>query len=454
MQSPSFVLRVLFLLVGLASAVAAEAPRPGRVALVVGNHRYEPAIGPLRNPDNDARAMARALRTLGFAVVEKHDLTRDELMAALLGLGQKLRGSEVGFFYFAGHGLSVAGSNYLVPIRSRYDPATAPDPVGRRLLAETKLVNSEQVVALMSSAGAKCNLIVLDACRNTPVARDPVSRSAAAGGLAEMNPPAGSLVAFATDAGRTANDGSGPNGLYTEELIRHLLMPGLSIEQVFKRTRAAVMKRSDGAQVPAEYSRLVGDDIVLAEAKTASLAAARPGASPAPRTLAEIQRLAADGQFEQCLLELHLRGPDANSASVLGLLLDRVKEALREPKAAKARAAEIRQTCDLLLEAVEDCLPALHPKRAELRAKALNRRGDVLLLLERPEEAKADYDTAAALAPDDGYIVYNRGRAYRALGQIEQARADFATAASARFKGSGVRKLASAALAELKAAKR
>lgn len=432
-------------------AWSAGPPRPARIALVIGNHRYEPEVGALRNPDNDARSMAKALRTLGFEVVEKHNVTRDELMAALLKFGERLRGAQVGVFYFAGHGLAVAGANYLLPLKSRYDPPAAADPASRRLLAETRLFNAEQAVALMSNAGCACNLVILDACRNTPVARDPGVRSAAAGGLAEMNPPAGSLVAFATDAGRVAEDGRGANGVYTEELVRHLLTPGLSIEQVFKRTRAAVMKRTDGAQIPAEYSRLVGDDIILA-AKPAESAPPAVAAAPAPRPLAEVERLAAAGELEPALHELRLRGPDAKSAHALNLLLDRVKDTLREPKSAKARADELLRSCDQLLEAVEDCLPSLHPQRAALRAKAHNRRGDVLLLLDRPEEARSEFDTAALLAPDDGYIIYNRGRAWLALGKTEQARADFTTAAGAKFRKSGVRKLATEALAAMRKA--
>ncbi len=456
MQSRSFVLRVLFICTFIAAGPAAEVPRPTRVALVIGNHRYEAEVGALRNPDNDARAMAKALRTLGFQVTEKHNVTRDELMSLLITFGEKLPGCEVGLFYFAGHGLSVAGANYLLPIRSRYDPsAAAADPIAQRLVAETKLFNVEQAVAVMTNAGAACNLVILDACRNTAVARAPALRAAASrGGFTEVNPPAGSLVAFATDAGRTANDGSGPNGVYTEELIRHLLTPGLSIEQVFKRTRAAVIKRTDGAQVPAEYSRLVGDDIVLAAARALAPASAAPAeTSSAPaaerRSQAEIERLAAAGELEQSILELHFRGPDARSARVLTLLLDRVKEALREPHAAKARAAEILKSCDLLVEAVEECLPALHPQGADLRAKAHNRRGDALLLLDRPADAKAEFDTAAALTPEDGYIVYNRGRAYLAMGDREHARADFTAAAGGRFRKSGARKLAAEALARM-----
>jgi hypothetical protein len=448
-QFLTFTLRVFVFFALSSAAFAAEPAKVRRVALIIGNHRYEAGIGPLRNPDNDAKAMARALRSLGFAVIEKHNVSRDELMSVLLKFSQQLRGAEVGLFYYAGHGISVAGANYLLPIRSRYDPAAAVDGQGRRLLAETLLFNAEQAVAVMSASGAACNLVILDACRNTPASRDPASRGATGnGGLSEMNPPAGSLVAFATDAGKTAEDGSGSNGLYTDELIKHLLTPGLSIEQVFKRTRAGVMRRSGGAQIPAEYSRLVGDDVVLLP-----VASAKPDAEPAPPRVAswaEIQKLAVAGDLERCVMELRLRGPDGQSVPILSSLLDRLKEYLRDPNVAKLRAQSLLDSCDELVDAVDSCVPAMHPLRVSMLAKAHNRRGDILLLLERPMEARTEFDAAAILAPDDGYIVYNRGRAFLALGKEEDAKADFTTAASARFKKSGVRKLASAALAEMK----
>ncbi len=450
MQFSSFALRVLLFGALLPVAPAAESTKLTRVALVIGNHRYEPAVGALRNPDNDAKAMARTLRSLGFTVLEKHNLSRDELFAALLKFSEKLRGAEVGLFYFAGHGISVSGANYLLPIKAGYDPAAAADATSRRLLAETRLFNAEQAVAVMNNAGVACNLVILDACRNTPVARDPSTRTASGhAGLTEMNPPAGSLVAFATDAGRAAEDGNGANGLYTEELIKHLLTPGLSIEQVFKRTRAGVMRRSGGTQIPAEYSRLVGEDIILIPAPASKAA----GAEPPPLALAssaEIQQLATAGELEKCLQELRRRGPDPQSATILALLLDQVKETLRDPNAAKPGAEGVLESCNLLLDAVESSLPAKHPHRAALLAKAHNRRGDALLMLDRPAEARTEFDAAATLAPDDGYIVYNRGRAFLALGKTEEAKADFTKAASTRFKKSGVRKLAAEALAGMR----
>ena len=432
-------------------AQAADEPKPLRTALVIGNSRYENAVGALRNTGHDAKAMAKTLRALGFSVIEKHNVTRDELLAAMLQFRAKLRGAEVGLFYFSGHGISVAGSNYLIPIKSGYDAGNA-DNTTRRLLAETKLFNVEQAVAEMSNAGAACNLVILDACRTTPLARDPRTRDAASGvGLVEMNPPAGSLIAFATDAGRAASDGEGTNGLYTEELTKHLLAPGLSIEQVFKRTRARVMERSAGAQIPAEYSRLVGEDIFLAGAKPAEPPVA--GAQPVPvPTLAEINKLAAAGKASGCVEALRrytrARAPGSQTAIPLATLLDRVKENLRDAKAAAPVAESALQTCDLILSAIADCVPA--EQRNALSAKAHNRRGDALLLLHRADDALAAFHAAAALTPDDPYIFYNRGRAFLALDRMEEARADFTTAADAKFKQSSARKLAREALAAMK----
>ncbi len=440
----------------LAFARAADEPKPPRIALVIGNNRYETAVGPLRNTGNDARAMAKTLRTLGFTVLEKHNVTRDELLAAMLQFRSKLRGAEVGLFYFSGHGISVAGANYLLPIKSGYNSESA-DDTSRRLLAETKLFNAEQAVAEMSNAGAGCNLVILDACRTTPVARDPRTRDAASGGgLVEMNPPAGSLIAFATDAGRAASDGEGTNGLYTAELTRHLLAPGLSIEQVFKRTRAGVMGRSGGAQIPAEYSRLIGEDIFLAGPMPA-----KPAAEPIPRaeavpipTLADVNKLAAKGDAARCVEALRLynakRAATKRMAAPLVTLLDQVKENLRSEKAPVPMAESALQTCDLILSAIPDCLPNDDAQRDALTAKAHNRRGDALLLLNRADEALTAFNAAAALAPNDPYIFFNRGRAFLALDRAEEAKADFTTAADAKFKQSGARKLALQALAAMK----
>jgi predicted negative regulator of RcsB-dependent stress response len=445
----------LLVLTFTGARAAEEAKRP-RVALVIGNSRYEASVGPLRNTGNDAKAMAKTLRALGFTVIEEHNVTRDELMAAVLKFRTKLRGAEVGLFYFAGHGISVAGANYLLPVRSGYSPG-ATDDAARRLLAETKLFNAEQAVAEMSNTGVACNLVILDACRTTPVARNPLARDAThSGGLVEMNPPAGSLIAFSTDAGHAASDGEGANGIYTAELITHLRTPGLTIEQVFKRTRAGVMERSGGVQIPAEYSRLVGDDIFLAgPASAAKPEDAIPKGEPIPLpTPAQISKLAASGDAERCIEALRRftrkNGAGTVAAVPLATLLEQQKEILRDKKAAAPRAEAIVQSCDLILSALGDCLPSEHAQHAALTAKAHSRRGDALLLLGKAEDALAAFDAALALTPGDAYILCNRATALLALGRKDEARADFTKAATVAAKKSGARRLATEALAAMK----
>ena len=459
---------VLLVMYGLTLTRGAGQTKPSqRAALVIGNAKYETTVGPLRNAVGDAKAVAKTLRGLGFAVTEEHNVTRNELLESVAKFRAKLRGAEVALFYYAGHGISVAGSNYLIPVKSGYQPEGA-DDITLRLLAETKLFNAEQVVAEMSAAGALCNLVILDACRATPVARNPSIRNLASpGGLAEMNPPAGSLIAFATDAGRTAQDGTGSNGLYTEELLRHLRTPGLTIEQVFKRTRAAVLQRSAGSQIPAEYSRLVGEDIYLAgpapsstpdatipEPTTNSNRApkAAPVQAPAVRT---ITKLATAGRAAECVDALRqtalVRGPGDYASAPLDALLDHAKEYLKDAAAPSPKVEAAIHICDLVLDTVRDVLPPDHARQTALIAKAHNRRGDCLLILGRPAEALQAYNISIPLDLADSYPIFNRGRAQLKLGNKDAAKADFTTAADPKFNQPKARKLAVAALAELAA---
>lgn len=461
----------LCLLLAVFSLHVSAAPKPAeRTALVIGNAKYESAVGPLRNTVNDAKAVAKTLRDLGFAVIEKHDVTRDQLLKAVVEFRATLTGAEVGLFYYAGHGISVAGSNYLLPVKSGYTSEGA-DDVTLRLLAETKLFNVEQAVADMKSAGARCNLVILDACRTTAVARTGRTRDATnPGGLSEMKPPAGSLIAFATDAGQTALDGDGANGLYTEELLKHLRTPGLTVEQVFKRTRAGVLERSSGGQIPAEYSRLVGDDIYLAGQPAVAAAttptamppaalpvpepAPPPPPAPAPPTLAALLKLAHAGKSVECIAGLQqmaqAKGPGDYAVEPIEVLLDRVKDDLKDATQSSPAVESSASTCELLLNALRDCLPPDHAQKIPFTAKTLNRRGDALLLLGRADEALDAYNAALPLTPEDSYIRYNRGRAHLALGNTTEAKADFTEAASSKYKQLKARKLAEDALAKLK----
>jgi tetratricopeptide (TPR) repeat protein len=257
--------------------------------------------------------------------------------------------------------------------------------------------------------------------------------------------------------------------LYTEELLKHLRTPGLTIEQVFKRTRAGVLERSGGSQIPAEYSRLIGEDICLAgpapqpqspsapEAPNDPLAAALSRAvkaEPVPLPgVREINRMAADGKALQCLAAIRDRaeveGAGEFAAVPLSLLLEQVKEDLKDLTAPGAKTAGDEAICAGVLEVLPRALPETHSLYKSIAAKAHNRRGDSYFLLGMTERALAEYEAALPLAPDDAYILYNRGRAKLALGHRDAAKADFIEAAGERFNQPKARKLAQEALAAL-----
>lgn len=460
-----------FFIFALASLPLAS-PGAERVALVVGNARYEPEAGALRNTVNDARAVAKTLRELGFSVIERTDAGRDQLLKAMLEFRSSLGGAEVALFYYAGHGVTVAGSNYLIPLKSGYRPDGA-DDVTRRLQAETRLFNVEQAVADMTSGGARCNLVILDACRTHSLAGPSTARSAgAAGGLMEMSPPAGSLIAFATDAGHTALDGEGVNGLYTSELLKHLRTPGLTVEQVFKRTRAGVMQASEGRQVPAEYSRLVGEDVYLAGLPVMPPSAPQAPAGiptvPAmnsastlaralpvePPSRAQMLEWAAAGRFAEVVQAVEDvaadTGPGDHAFEPLNAVLEKVKNDLKEARDPAPGVEAAALACERVLRALPVCLKPDDTRLDELAAKAHSRRGDALVILGDAEKALAEYDKALGLLPEDAWFRYNRAAALLALGRKEEARADFQTAAGSKHNQPGARKLAQEALARMR----
>jgi formylglycine-generating enzyme required for sulfatase activity len=218
-----------------------------RIALVIGNSNYR--IGPLRNPANDARAIAAALRELGFEVDEQINLSYQDMGRAVNRFGKSIRRDSVALFYYAGHGLQVQGSNYLVPVDMEIQDEGE---------VQFNTVNAGQVLAKMEEAKNPVNIVILDACRDNPYARG-WKRSSASRGLAPMDAPVGSFVAYAAAPGKTADDGKGENGLYTESLVRQIKTPAMKIEDVFKRVRTEVRTKSGGSQVPEERSSLEGD---------------------------------------------------------------------------------------------------------------------------------------------------------------------------------------------------
>jgi uncharacterized caspase-like protein len=245
-----------------------------RVALVIGNGSYKSA--PLKNPVNDAEAMSTALKGLGFEVILKEDASLNTMIDAMRDFSRRAQQAQVRVFYFAGHGMQVRGRNYLVPV----------DAVMQN--EEDVARNSADVNDLLDRLGQMktgLNIVILDACRNNPFTGMPVLtadgrviRSRSLGGpkagLAQVDAPNGTLVAFATAPGSVAIDGANyKNSLYTKHLLENITVPGVPVEQMFKRVRMAVAQETNRAQVPWESSSLMGDFCF----KTA------PGAACVPR---------------------------------------------------------------------------------------------------------------------------------------------------------------------------
>jgi formylglycine-generating enzyme required for sulfatase activity len=220
-----------------------------RVALVIGNGAY-PTEMALRNPVNDARAMRTALLACRFQVTLLENGTRRGMVEAIQAYGNALRGGAIGLFYYAGHGLQVRGANYLVPVDARLSSEAD---------AEFETVEVNRLLAQMEEARNPLNILVLDACRNNPFTRS-WRRSVDQGqGLAMMNAPGGTFIAYATSPGSTAADGQGENSPYTQALIQALGEPGLSIEQTFKNVNQRVGLATGNAQTPWISSSLRGD---------------------------------------------------------------------------------------------------------------------------------------------------------------------------------------------------
>lgn len=224
-----------------------------RFALVIGNSNYPKAIGALKNPVNDATDFAKELELSNFEVLLLTNATYGQMRAGMLKFKEKVdandRDKTVALFYFAGHGLRHEDENYLVPIDASIE---FEDDIARYCFAVQRMVLSN-----MERSNSRMNIVILDACRNNPFPA--LTRSAGEQGLGEMKKARGSFMAFATAPGSVASDGSGRNGLYTQELLKAVRKPGLTIEQVFKDVRANVLRLSGNKQNTWDSSNIVGE---------------------------------------------------------------------------------------------------------------------------------------------------------------------------------------------------
>lgn len=262
----------VFLLACILGCSLTAAQASDRIALVIGNGAYQHATK-LKNPANDAADIARALREIGFEVIEGRDLDRRGIEAQIRAFSDKLDAAKIAMFFYAGHGLQVEGRNYLVPVDAR-------------LLRPGDLALDAvdvQVVLQQMEAGQRANLVFLDACRDNPLARSLASafgagRSGAVGrGLTSMQSPVGTLIAFATQPDAIASDGSGRNSPFTAALVKHIRTPGIDIAVLMRRVRNDVLAATGRKQVPWDHSSLT-DSVVLVAAP--DIAVAKPQQSP------------------------------------------------------------------------------------------------------------------------------------------------------------------------------
>jgi len=319
-----FLIAALSLLGLLVSANIAKADK--RVAFVVGNGAYR-NVAALPNPPIDAKAMAKVLRNVGFEVVEGTNLTRDKMTERLLEFGKKAEGADVALFFYAGHGIAINGTNYLLPvdadIKSEMDVK-----LGSAINVDTTL---EQTMA-----DAKVKLVFLDACRDNPFAGKIKPNSATRSlsvqsGLAEMKSGEGTLIAFATGPGQTALDGEvGTNSPFTRALMANITQPGVEIQQAMTKVRAQVNEETSKNQLPWGHTNLTGTVFL------------NPAAAPAPAVAADSSAApVATGAASEVELEFWRSIKDSNKTEELNAYLTNYPNGTFKPLAL-TRIAELQ----------------------------------------------------------------------------------------------------------------
>jgi len=222
--------------------------KSSRLALIIGNAKYSDK--PLQNPLNDSEDLAARLATLGFDVILVKDGTLEKMRSAIRDFGSRIQGYESSFVYFSGHGIEYKGRNYLIPVDASIR--------GEEDVID-QAIDTALIIGKIELAKKSTNIFIIDACRNSPFGTKLRSSGV---GLAVMDAPAGTLVAFSTSPGKLAEDGNGRNSPYTKHLIQQLSIPYQPIEKVFKETRRAVIQDTKGRQVPWENTSLA-EDLIL-----------------------------------------------------------------------------------------------------------------------------------------------------------------------------------------------
>ena len=342
--------RILFFVAAL--IICHPAWAANRVALVIGNSAYKNAAL-LANPANDAAIVEETLKKAGFDVVQtRTDLQATEMRRALRDFADTARDSDVAVVYYAGHGIELEGTNYLIPTDATLERDT--DVYDEAFSLERVLLAIEPARQL--------RLVILDACRNNPFAdkmKRTVGSRAVSRGLARIEPAtSNTLVAFAAKAGSTASDGGSKNSPYASALVKYIATPGMDLRRVFGFVRDDVMKATGNKQEPYVYGTLGGDDVPLvpAPAKEAGKEAAAAAAQPAPPARPATPPVSARAEIRQdyelalqignkdALNYFLAQYPDGYYANLAKLQLAKIDaEDKRAAAAEKARQAEQEQ---------------------------------------------------------------------------------------------------------------
>lgn len=243
--------RLLFWFLAAVSVIvsATVLAEDAKVALVIGNANYPTA--PLRNPINDARAMTKILRGLGFEVIHRENLDFNTLIEELRGFTTRSKNSQVRLLYFAGHGVQAKGRNYLIPVDAKI--ASEED-------FQRKAADLGDVLFRLGTMRTGLNIVILDACRRNPFRSGRLRGGSGKNGLARTDPPKGTLVAYATAPGSVALDaGREENSVYTKYLVANLPTPDQTVEQLFKKIYKSVSMETNNAQKPWVESAFTGE---------------------------------------------------------------------------------------------------------------------------------------------------------------------------------------------------
>ncbi len=381
----SVISRLLFFILLGAFNTAAEAAGERRIALIIGNGAYQ-HTSTLQNPRNDASDLAVALQRLGFDVMQGVDLDKRSMERTIREFGVKLSGADVALFLYAGHGLQVSGQNYLLPVDARLSSENDVD-------FESIALN---LVLRQMEREAKTSLVLLDACRDNPLARNLArnmgTRSSQIGqGLAEVKTGVGTMIGFSTQPGNVAQDGAGRNSPYAGALLKHLETPGQDIGSVLINVRNDVYSATNGRQVPWEHTSLMGR-VVLA-----SPAPVEDGGSNYDKQMEIAFWNAIKDSKSSDLLQAYLnRFPKGTFAELARVLMQQAEKESTAQKEVSRRDDDLRRAEDAKLAAERQQREA-DRKAAESKLAADLRKAQEEAKRTREALAAAEKEREAAL---------------------------------------------------------